>query len=194
MGRFEPIGLRAEKLMQQCQALPRALMLCWLADFDNEAGNPNGIMRGVRAKDRQSLKVHPVHAAVGPHNAELTRFVRRAIRPERLHRNGAKGAPILRVHTLQEQMKFSRRIARNSEDLPQFARPISFARVEVSLEESHLVRPPAFHSHSLSHSNRYAQRWSKFVRMSLKQTWSLLLKTGGGARWLHPNQIWFQFS
>ena len=102
MGRFEPIGLRGEKLMQQCQALPCALMLCWLGDFDNEAGNPDGIMRSVRAKDRQSFKVHPVHAAVGPHDAELTRFVRRAIRPERLHRKSTKGAPILRMHALQE--------------------------------------------------------------------------------------------
>jgi hypothetical protein len=170
MGRFEPIGLRVEKLMQQCQALPCALMLCWLGDFDNEAGNPDGIMRSVRTKDRYSLKVHPVHTAVGPDDAELTRFVRRAIRPERLHRKGAEGTPILRMHALQEQMKLSRRIARNSEDLPQLVRPISFPRVEVNLEESHLVRPPAFHSHSFSPSNCGAQRWSKFVRMSLKQT------------------------
>jgi hypothetical protein len=93
----------------------------WLGDFDNETEDPDDIMRSVRAKDRHSFKVHPVYAAVGLHDAELTRFVLGTVRPERLHRDHAKSAPILRMDVLQEQMKVSRRIARNSEDLPHLA-------------------------------------------------------------------------
>jgi hypothetical protein len=93
-------------------------MLGWLGDFDNEAEDPDDIMRSVRAKDRQSLKAHPVYAAVGLHDAELTRFVLGTVRPERLGRDRVKGTPILRMDVLQEQMKVSRRIAGNSEDLP----------------------------------------------------------------------------
>jgi hypothetical protein len=96
-------------------------MLGWLGDFDNEAEDPDDIMRSVRAKDRHSLKVHPVYAAVGLDDAELTRFVRGTVRPERLGRDRVKGTPIHRMHALQEQMKFSRRIARNSENLPHLA-------------------------------------------------------------------------
>ena len=96
-------------------------MLGWLGDFDNEAEDPDDIMRSVRAKDRHSLKVDPVYAAVGLHDAELSRFVLGTVRPERLHRDRVKGTPILRMHALQEQMKVSRRIARNSEDLPHLA-------------------------------------------------------------------------
>jgi hypothetical protein len=43
-------------------------------------------------------------------------------------------------------MKFRRRIARNSEDLPQLGRPISFAGVEVDLEESDFVYTPVLHA------------------------------------------------
>jgi hypothetical protein len=96
-------------------------MLGWPGDFESEADNSDDIMRSVRAKDRHSLKVHPVYAAVGLHDAELARRVLGAVRPERLHRDCAKGTPILRMHTLQEQMKFSRRVVRDSEDLPQLA-------------------------------------------------------------------------
>jgi hypothetical protein len=61
-------------------------MLGWLGDFDNEAEDSDDIMRSVCAKDGHSLKVHPVYAAVGLHDAELTRFVLRTVRPERLGR------------------------------------------------------------------------------------------------------------
>jgi hypothetical protein len=93
-------------------------MFAWLRDFDNEAEDPDDIMRIVRAKDRHSLKVHPVYAAVGLDDAELTRFVRGTVRPERLGRDRVKGTPIHRMHALQEQMKVSRCLAWNSEDLP----------------------------------------------------------------------------
>ena len=96
-------------------------MLGWLGDFDNEAEDPDDIMRSVRAKDRHSLKVHPVYAAVGLHDAELTRFMLGTVWPERLGRDRVKGTPIHRMDALQEQMKFSRRIAGNFEDLPHLA-------------------------------------------------------------------------
>ena len=90
----------------------------WLGDFDNETEDPDDIMRSVRAKDRHSFKVHPVYAAVGPHDAELTRFVLGTVRPERLGRDRVEGTPIHRMDVLQEQMKVSGRLAWNSEDLP----------------------------------------------------------------------------
>ena len=96
-------------------------MLGWLGDFANEAEDPDDIMRSARAKDRHSLKVHPVYAAVGLHDAELSRFVLGTVGPERLHRDRVKSAPILRMDVLQEQMKVSRCIAGNSEDLPHLA-------------------------------------------------------------------------
>lgn len=96
-------------------------MLGWLGDFESESDNSDDIVRSVRAKDGHSLEVHPVNAAVDLHNTELTRLVFGTVRPEWLHRDRAKGTPIFRMHALQEQMKFSRRIGRNSEDLPQHA-------------------------------------------------------------------------
>jgi hypothetical protein len=119
--RFELFRLRGENLSSNVNPSPRPLMLVWLGDFDNEAEDPDDIMRSVRAKDGHSLKVHPVYAAVRLHDAELTRFVLGTVRPERLGRDRVKGAPILRMDVLQEQMKVSRRIARNSEDLPHLA-------------------------------------------------------------------------
>jgi hypothetical protein len=94
-------------------------MLPWFGDFDNEAENSNDIMRSVWAKDSHSHRMHPVYAAVGLHNAKLTGSMRGTIRPERLHGDRIESAPICRMHTLQEQMKVSRRVMRNSEDVPQ---------------------------------------------------------------------------
>jgi hypothetical protein len=108
-----------ENLSSDVHPLPCTLMLPWFGDFDNEAENSNDIMRRGRAKDGHSHKMHPVYAAVGLHNAKLTRSIRGTIRPERLHGDRVKSAPIFRVHALQEQMKVSRRVMRSSEDLPQ---------------------------------------------------------------------------
>jgi hypothetical protein len=88
-----------------CSLVPRRL-----GDFDNEPDNPDNIMRSGRAKDRYSLDVYPLRAVAASNNAELARCVRGAIRSKGLHRDLIKSAPILRMHPLQEQMKFSRRI------------------------------------------------------------------------------------
>jgi hypothetical protein len=75
-----------ENLSSNVNPSPRPPMLGWLGDFDNETEDLDDIMRSVRAKDRHPLKVYPVYAAVGLHDAELTRFVLGAVRPERLGR------------------------------------------------------------------------------------------------------------
>lgn len=90
-----------------------------LGNFDNEANNPNNVTRRARTKDRNSFNVHPLCAVFVPHNSKLARLVRGTIRPEGLHRDFVKTTPILRMHALQEQLKFSGYIARNSENVSQ---------------------------------------------------------------------------
>jgi hypothetical protein len=108
---------RAPGLSSNVSVSPGTLMSRRSGDFDDEAENPNGIMYTFLAKDCHSHKMHPVHTAIRPHDAELTRFARGTIRTKWLHRDGVESASILRMNALQNQLKGGRHICRNSEQL-----------------------------------------------------------------------------
>jgi hypothetical protein len=67
--------------------LPWAPTPGWFGDFNDETENANDIMSTVLTKDRHSHKPQLVYAAVGPHDAKLTGFARRTIRPEGFQRD-----------------------------------------------------------------------------------------------------------
>src|SRR5205823_2263219 len=111
-------GKSSISLSSNVNELPCPLMPRRFGNFDNEADNPDNIIHSARPDDGNSLGVHPLRTGVAPHDAELSRCVRRTTGPERLHRGFVKSAAILRMHALQERMEFSRHIALNSEDMP----------------------------------------------------------------------------
>jgi hypothetical protein len=129
-------------LSSNINKLPCTPTLGWFGDFDNEADNPDHIMRTVVSEDRHSLDVHPLRAVVAPDDAELARCMLGAIRPKRLHRDLVKNTPILRMHTPQEQMEFSGHIAVNSENMPQLVGPILLACVKINVEEANFLCSP----------------------------------------------------
>ena len=66
-------------------------------------------------------------------------------RPDRLHREGDQRRPIVRMDMLQQDQELRWHAIRHSQNAPEFGRPVSFAGIEIDIEDSNVLHVPLLH-------------------------------------------------